>query len=896
MRVILVFLLMLITIEVFCQKPTVDFSAAYSWPKISEVALSNDGRYLSYVISSDSIGRELFIRSVGGNLRLKYKGLSGSILFNPDSRRAFFQHNDTLEILELDSGEGQAISGVVSFKISREGDGRFLAYLSKDNTLRLLDFYGGTTRVISGVRNYWFSEGGRVMLIDREFDTHSELDRTVSWMDVLEGQEKMIWKGAGVSNVVFDKSENQVVFLAGTESNVNQKHSVVYYKRGMPLANIWLSDGSGYLGSSYQISLRDPHFSLDGGNIFFFVKRAGKPERPEVEASSVNVWRYGADFLAPWERLNWQSQKDKSMVVAIKIGDSVVRSLEPAIARFIELSPDKGATKAVFATYVNTARGYRNPADWPDIYVEDTHNALLKCIAKGVPVADPHFSPEGRYIYWYNRLKKAYFAYDVNTGIFRNISGGVARPLYNEIWDVGELPNPYGVMGWIAGDSAILVYDRYDVWMLDPSGKALPINVTAGFGRQTKTILRYVYTNSHNYLNEPALSKNARFFLCAFDERTRDNGFFIKRTMSSSPPERLTMKPELFYFSDQLGVGMPRLIIKARNADVYIVPRMSTKSFPNLQITSDFKNFDQITNLAPQSQYNWLSSELWHWRTFTGRVGDAILYKPENFDPRKKYPVIFYFYQRMTAGLNKFLDVELSIGGLSIPWYVSNGYIVVCPDIYYRVGQPRESIYDYVGSAAMAIGREAWIDSKAVGVQGHSWGGLEVNCLITRTGIFAAACSAEGVTDLVSMSASFQPVLADPFAIVEQGVHRMGRSIWQDPVGYALNSPVYHADKISTPLLMMDNPNDQNVPWAQGVELFLALNRLGKKVWLLEYEGEGHTLENKKNQYDFSVRMSQFFDHYLKDKPAPKWMTEGIPARLKGIDSGLEGDTTHGHL
>jgi hypothetical protein len=95
---------------------------------------------------------------------------------------------------------------------------------------------------------------------------------------------------------------------------------------------------------------------------------------------------------------------------------------------------------------------------------------------------------------------------------------------------------------------------------------------------------------------------------------------------------------------------------------------------------------------------------------------------------------------------------------------------------------------------------------------------------------------------------------------------------------------------------MMDNPNDQNVPWAQGVELFLALNRLGKKVWLLEYEGEGHTLENKKNQYDFSVRMSQFFDHYLKDKPAPKWMTEGIPARLKGIDSGLEGDTTHGHL
>jgi hypothetical protein len=90
---------------------------------------------------------------------------------------------------------------------------------------------------------------------------------------------------------------------------------------------------------------------------------------------------------------------------------------------------------------------------------------------------------------------------------------------------------------------------------------------------------------------------------------------------------------------------------------------------------------------------------------------------------------------------------------------------------------------------------------------------------------------------------------------------------------------------------MMSNKADGDVPFPQGVEMFTALRRLGKKAWMLQYDGEDHMVFDAAAA-DLTVRMKQFFDHYLKGAPPPKWMTEGVPARLKGIDSGLELDTS----
>jgi hypothetical protein len=71
------------------------------------------------------------------------------------------------------------------------------------------------------------------------------------------------------------------------------------------------------------------------------------------------------------------------------------------------------------------------------------------------------------------------------------------------------------------------------------------------------------------------------------------------------------------------------------------------------------------------------------------------------------------------------------------------------------------------------------------------------------------------------------------------------------------------------------------------VEWFTALRRLGKEVWMLQYDGEGHGVFEDRNVRDYLMRLEQFFAHYLKGEPAPVWMTSGVPASLKKRDSGL---------
>ncbi len=88
----------------------------------------------------------------------------------------------------------------------------------------------------------------------------------------------------------------------------------------------------------------------------------------------------------------------------------------------------------------------------------------------------------------------------------------------------------------------------------------------------------------------------------------------------------------------------------------------------------------------------------------------------------------------------------------------------------------------------------------------------------------------------------------------------------------------------------MHNQKDGQVPYPQGIEYFTALRFLNKKAWLLQYDNSGHQLFSEQDATDYTIRMTQFFDHYLKNKPAPKWMTQGRPASLKQVDDRFELD------
>ncbi|HMC87082.1 MAG TPA: prolyl oligopeptidase family serine peptidase, partial [Chitinophagaceae bacterium] len=261
----------------------------------------------------------------------------------------------------------------------------------------------------------------------------------------------------------------------------------------------------------------------------------------------------------------------------------------------------------------------------------------------------------------------------------------------------------------------------------------------------------------------------------------------------------------------------------------------------------------------------------------------------ENFDPGKKYPIIFYYYERLSDRLNTCLQPGLSVGQLNILWYVSNGYLVFTPDIYYKIGEMGESALNYVESAARHLAKMLWVDSSRMGLQGLSYGGMETNYIVTHSHLFAAACSASGVADFISEYGVLDQFGRSLQSYFEIGQLRMGATLWQRPDLYIKNSAVFKADAMTTPLLLMHTAHDGLFAVANIKEFFIALRRLRKPVWMLLYCGDGdnHGVTGS-SSVDFTIRMQQFFDHYLKGAPMPRWMVEGIPASRKGIDDGLE--------
>jgi dipeptidyl aminopeptidase/acylaminoacyl peptidase len=177
-------------------------------------------------------------------------------------------------------------------------------------------------------------------------------------------------------------------------------------------------------------------------------------------------------------------------------------------------------------------------------------------------------------------------------------------------------------------------------------------------------------------------------------------------------------------------------------------------------------------------------------------------------------------------------------------------------------------------------------------IQGHSFGGFETNYLVSHSRLFAAAAEFAGSSDPISGYLTLTPLLSSiehysPQSAIEMYHGSYGATPWERPDLYRRNSAVLAADQVTTPLLIVHNPRDNQIPWRQGIEFYMALRRLKKKVWMLQYNESSHNLMFKyRDSKDYTIRLTQFFDYYLKGAPAPKWMVEGIPARLKGVEMG----------
>jgi len=886
----LFFLAAACTIAAIAQKSHLDTNViGYDkWPRIIGLpAISNDGRYTLYTINNrPARSSTLVIQSTNGQWKMAIPGASSGVITPNSSMAVFIKPKDSLCILTLGS-HIKYIPNVSSFRLTSKEQNQWLVYLlnTPEKKLVVNNLLTGKEQTFTGVKDYQLSEDGKVLLLQTESHSDTGMVQSLLWITPGQNNTTTLWttaNGEKASNMVVDKNYSQLAFTVEKQINNEPVSTFWYYKVGTAKAMLLADNASKGIDSRLYLDMI-LFFSRDGNKLFFTLKEPDLP-KPNAGMVKVDIWNYKDT------KLQSQQLKElypKNYAALIHIRDHRIIRLQQNNELALIQPNDTGDFIIIdhMAGNADYTESNWNPALAKTVYILGTNNESRKQVKEvKSEFSYCRLSPDEKFLLYYAPEQKNYFSYELASGITRNITKNIPTvwTLYNNDEPVNA-NGTYPVEGWLKSGTAVFLRDQHDIWLTDMAGNNAPVNITNGYGRRHNIEFHLPNpnhtSNTHFAINEPLI-------LHAFNRNTKESGFFTKQANKPGDPELLTMGPNVY--DDMAGY----YFIKALNANVYLVRRESASQSPNYFSTKDFKSFIPLTDIYPEKNYNWLTAELISWKMFDGRMGQGVLYKPENFDEKRKYPIIFHYYEKKSDHLYTYQTPVPISDELNIPWFVNRGYLVFTPDIYYTLGDPGQSVYNSVVSAARYLSKFSWVDSTRMGIQGHSFGGYETNYLVTHTNIFAAAMSSSGFSNLISWYGSVAP--GQGFSLQhfgEVGQTRIGYTLWQNPDLYIKNSPIFHADKVTTPLLMMNNREDGIVPFAQGVEFFTALRRLGKKVWMLQYDGGAHSVYNKE-AVDYTTRMTQFFDHYLKGAPAPKWLTEGIPARLKGIANGLEFDTS----
>lgn len=741
------------------------------------------------------------------------------------------------------------------------------------------------------VSDYLFSENGNAFLLRTTRKNGDSLSAaTLLWIDPATAKTDTVMKRFNdAKSFSFDREGTQLAYVAERDSStkaLRKFYKLWYYAPGMDSATLKVDRNTAGISKGFTVNdFANIVFSRDGNKMFFSVA----PIRPikdttlvDFETARLDIWHYNDDYLQPQQLRQADQELRRGFLSVMAKGDNKIVQLGNDSSENITLV-DEGNADYVLGT---STMSNRVSVQWlgfipQSSYIISTADGSRKSVKKNIR-GSFSASPFGKYVAWYDWQLKQWFTYSVETGATAAISKNIKVPMWDEDDDHPDDPPPHGLMRWEENDKYVYLYDKYDVWKCDPDGKEQPVNITNGLGRKHSLTYRYVILDREDRFlrpGQPAL-------LDVFDNKTKGSGlqYYV-------PGES---------FASSLPAIYPMTIggaVKAKNSDVLVYVSASPANSPNITVNKlnqkvgeNISSHLVLSNTNPQQKdYNWLTVDLMKWKMFDGKMAEGLIFKPENFDSTKKYPVIFYFYERDADTRYNYRAPAPSASTINIAYFVSNGYIVVDPNIYYKNGEPGESAYNSVVSAAKYLSKMKWIDSTKMAIQGQSWGGYQVSYLVTRTNIFAAAGAGAPVANMTSAYGGIRwgSGLNRQFQY-ERSQSRIGGTLWEKRDLYIKNSPLFRADKVKTPLLIMHNDADGAVPWYQGIEYFTALRRLNKKVWLLQYNGEDHNLVERRNRKDLSVRLGQFFDHHLKGAPPAKWIKDGLPATLKGIEWGTE--------
>lgn len=750
---------------------------------------------------------------------------------------------------------------------------------NKKNGSRLIirELLTGKEDTFGYVTHYQFAEEKAILVLQttgKDDDTNALIR-----YDLKRNRLDTIQRGrVEFEQININRTGERIAYIADidTTEERHRPYRLYHWDKKKRNSTCIADSASMFLQEGWQINPHHkPFFSENNDRIFFY--SAPKPLLTDTslideEKVQVEIWHYKDPKLHTQQERELERTRKKGYLAIYDIAKeeiSQIGNLEtPTVA--INNNADHR-----YGVGINDL-AYQPDLSWigyarKDLYRIDLTNGERSKIVTGTQ-GNIRISPNGHFAFWYAMPDSCWYTYDLKNETLQKITHNKQVKFYNELQDHPTDPRSNGYAGWIEEDAYILINDRYDIWQIDPRAKEAPKRLTQG--REKKWVYRYRSMNR----DIDQIPMDTSLVLRIFDERDKSSGY---ASLGLSRRETKTLLKGDFYCSTRP--------IKAKESNTLLFSMASFTQFPDLQLSdTSFTEIRQISDVNPQQKdFAWGTAELYKWQSYDGSFLEGLLIKPEGFDPKKKYPLIVNFYERSSHRLHSHRAPYPHRSTINYSIYANKGYVIFNPDIVYRDGYPGQSCFDAVMSGMDKLIAEGYIATEKIGVQGHSWGGYQIAHLLTKTNRFACA---EAGAPVVNMTSAYGGIRwrsgRSRMFQYERTQSRIGGTLWEKPALYLENSPLFQLDKVETPVLILHNDNDGAVPWYQGIEYFVGLRRLGKPAWMLNYNGEPHWPVKWQNRMDFQKRMSQFFDHYLLDKPMPSWMEKGVPAIEKGITSG----------
>ncbi|QIY82995.1 S9 family peptidase [Chryseobacterium sp. NEB161] len=284
-----------------------------------------------------------------------------------------------------------------------------------------------------------------------------------------------------------------------------------------------------------------------------------------------------------------------------------------------------------------------------------------------------------------------------------------------------------------------------------------------------------------------------------------------------------------------------------------------TKAQHKLIFKTNTENYYNSSTVFPKTH-------LLSWQNKNGLKFSCSVTLPADYDCTKKYPVIINIYENEALKFKEFVYPSLhNQAGFNRTLFAENGYVVILPQINYSVDKPGESALESVTEAINFIEGRFKIDRTRLGIVGHSFGGYEVDYIISHSNIFKAAISGASLADITASYFSLNKnfIRPDYWRYTDQSF-RMSHSFFENREIYLENNPIFAADKVNTPVLIWSGKEDFHVDKNQSISFYLALRSLHKIAKLYLIPGEQHLLLMKNNQASATKLFLAWFNYYLK--------------------------------